>query len=147
MNSTNSLSREVRVLLQGLVPRFATRDRGREAGDALRRRISEHEVRRVTLDMRADSPVAGGFIDEMIQQTAQIEAEGGPEVVFVVRDADMLRRLQNTVNWRDLTCRYRMADDTEIKTLEPDGIEPERPPVQFATKAEIFGGAGDPTVS
>ena len=138
---------ELHLHINDLAPRFVIRTRGREAGDALRRWIGERDIRRVTLDTRADSFVGGGFIDEMIQQVARLEAEGGPEIVFVVRDADMLRRFQNAVDWRGLTCRYRMADETEIRTLEPDGIEPERPPVRHCTKAEIFGGADDAPVS
>ncbi|PIZ38787.1 MAG: hypothetical protein COY42_22900 [Armatimonadetes bacterium CG_4_10_14_0_8_um_filter_66_14] len=138
---------ELHLHLADLVPGFLIRTRGSEAADALRQRIGEHEIRRAILDMQADSPVGQGFIDEMVVQAARIEAEGGPEIVFVVRDADMLRRFQNTVNWRDLTCRVRLADETEIRTLEPDGTEPDRPPVRFETKAEIFGGAADASVS
>lgn len=138
---------ELRLHLADLVPRFLIRTRGREAAEALRQRLGEHEIRRVTVDMRVDSVVGGGFIDEMVQQAARMETEGGPETVFVVRDADMLHRFQNTVNWRDLTCRVRMGDETEIRTLEPDDIEPKRPAVLHGTKAEIFGGADGAPVS
>jgi len=130
------MSKEIRLLLHQLVPKSMTRTRGQEAAQSLRDKARAVEVRRVYLSMETDSLVSGSFIDELVRQAAEMECEG-LEIVFLVTGPEMLKRFQTSVNWRRLSCRYRLPGDDAVKTLRP--AKTSEPPldVRTGTKSEL----------
>jgi hypothetical protein len=113
------MGREIVIKLSQLADHTLTRTRGAEAADALRSAAAAGQASRVYLEMAADTLVTASFVDELVRQAAEMECAGGPEVVFVVDDPEMLQKFQKSVTWRQLQCRYRRPGDEAIRTLQP----------------------------
>ena len=130
------MSKELRLLLRQLVPKSMTRIRGQEAAEALRKAASVAQASRVCLDMRTDSLVTTSFIDELVRQAAEMEREG-LEIVFLVTGPEMMERFQTSVNWRRISCRYRLPDESVVRTLRPAAVQEPLVNVETGAKPQL----------
>ncbi len=127
---------EIRLQLGDLAQQTMTRTRGAEAVTALRDRATNARASRVQLDMSADSLISASFIDELVRQTPEMEREG-LELVFVVTGLEMLKKFQKSVNWRRISCRYRLPDESVVRTLRPAAVGEPSLEVRTGTKSEL----------